>query len=35
MMDGGGGIFDSSREEVKRMDDMIPFGYCWLGEVLV
>ena len=35
MMDGSGGIFDSAREEVERMDDAIPFGDCWLGEVLV
>ena len=35
MMDGSGGIFDSAREEVERMDDSVPFGDCWLSEVLV
>ena len=35
MMDGSRGIFDSTREEVERMGDVIPFGDCWLGEVLV
>ena len=35
MMDGSGGIFDRSREEVERMADAIPFGDCLLGEVLM
>ena len=35
IMDGSGYIFDSSREEVERMDDAIPYGAFWLGEVLV
>ena len=34
-MDGSGGILDSAQEEVERMDDAVPFGDCWLGEVLV
>ena len=35
MMDGSGGIFDSTREEVDHMENTIPFGECWFGEVLV
>ena len=35
MVDGSGGIFDSAREEVERMEDMLHFSDCWLGEVLV
>ena len=32
-MDGSGGIFDSTQEEVERIDDVVAFGECWLGEV--
>ena len=28
-------IFDSAQEEVERMDNVVAFGYRWLGEVLV
>ena len=35
IMDGSGGIFDSAKEELERMDDAVAFGDCWLGEVPV
>ena len=35
MVDGSGGIFDSAREEVERIDDVVPFSDCWLGKILV
>ena len=35
MVDGRRGIFDSARKEVELMDDAVPFGECFLGEVLM
>ena len=35
MVDSSRGIFDSAREEVERMDDVVAIGDRWLGEVLV